>query len=282
MTIRRPRELERVALYIRVAHSLRGRIADGEWGHGTQLPTINELARTYDVALITVRQAIALLAADGLVESTRGRGTFVCGGVISVRDNASLKTAINDRLELPANCSINVLERGRTSELPAFLKNAPEEHYPEYFAIKKLHLQEGEPFSLVTVHVAQHIYQRFPKNADTTAKIFRLVLDLGPFRLKRSHVELMVVYADHELAKLLKCPALSAVIRIRTCRVDDSGKIALATDSYYRADRFVYEIEEHDVELGHSDAVAMPTARGIKAASRLRKAASAGSRVRKS
>lgn len=264
MTIRRPRELERVALYIRVAHSLRGRIADGEWGPGTQLPTINELARTYDVALITVRQAVALLAADGLVASTRGRGTFVCAGVASVRENASLKTAINDRLHLPANCSINVLERTRATQLPAFFNNAREARYPEYIAVKKLHLQEGEPFSLVTVHIARHIYDRFPRNADSSAKIFRLVLDQGPFRLKRSHVELMVVYADHELARLLKCPALSAVIRIRTCRVDDTGRIALATDSYYRADRFVYETEEYDVELGLSDAVAMPDARGIK------------------
>jgi GntR family transcriptional regulator len=273
MTLRRPRELERVALYIRVAHSLRGRIADGEWVQGMQLPTINELARTYGVALITVRQAVALLAADGLVTSTRGRGTFVCAGVASVRDNTSLKSAINDRLELPPSCSISVLERTRTSTLPAFMKNAPEQRYTEYFAIKKLHQQEGEPFSLVIVYVAQHIYDRFPKNADAKAKIFRLVLDLGPFRLKRSHVELMVVYADHELANLLKCPALSAVIRIRTCRVDEHGKIALVTDSYYRADRFVYEIEEHDVELGLSDAVAMPTARGIKAATRKRQSA---------
>jgi GntR family transcriptional regulator len=280
MTLRRPRELERVALYIRVAHSLRGRIADGEWAPGTQLPTINELARAYDVALITVRQAIALLAEDGLVTSTRGRGTFVCAGVASVRDNASLKTAINDRLHMPANCSIKVLERTRTAQLPALFNNAREERYPEYIAIKKLHLQEGEPFSLVSVYVARHIYDRIPKNADTKAKIFRLVLDLGPFRLKRSHVELMVVYADHELAELLKCPALSAVIRIRTCRVDDAGKIALATDSYYRADRFVYETEEYDVELGSSDAVAMPDARGIKSAARQRQAALRRNRTR--
>ncbi len=40
-----PAELGRISLYVRLASSLRSRINDGEWAPGTQLPTIQELAK---------------------------------------------------------------------------------------------------------------------------------------------------------------------------------------------------------------------------------------------
>lgn len=51
-----------------------GRIANGE-----RLPSVRQLARDLDISLITVMQAYQVLAADGLVQATVGRGTFVGG-----------------------------------------------------------------------------------------------------------------------------------------------------------------------------------------------------------
>ena len=51
-----------------------GRIAQGE-----RLPSVRQLAKELDVSLITVVQAYQVLAADGLVQATVGRGTFAGG-----------------------------------------------------------------------------------------------------------------------------------------------------------------------------------------------------------
>ena len=68
-----------VPRYAQLADVLRGRIARGQWRTGDQLPTLDELTQEFDVARVTVRQAIELLAREGLLSAQQGRGTFVTG-----------------------------------------------------------------------------------------------------------------------------------------------------------------------------------------------------------
>ncbi len=64
-----------------LAASLRARITQGEWVPGTALPAETALAKEHGVALGTLRQALALLVAQGLLERQHGRGTFVRVGL---------------------------------------------------------------------------------------------------------------------------------------------------------------------------------------------------------
>lgn len=64
-----------------LAASLRARITQGEWVPGTALPAEAALAKEHGVALGTLRQALALLVAEGLLERHHGRGTFVRAGL---------------------------------------------------------------------------------------------------------------------------------------------------------------------------------------------------------
>lgn len=70
-----------LARYGQLAHAWRQRIASGDWPVGSALPAEAELARHAGVALGTVRQALALLVAEGLLERVHGRGTFVTRGL---------------------------------------------------------------------------------------------------------------------------------------------------------------------------------------------------------
>ncbi|TSD92927.1 phosphonate metabolism transcriptional regulator PhnF [Skermania sp. ID1734] len=60
-----------------IADQLRSEIADGRRAPGSKLPSEGELAKNFSVNRNTVRQSIASLAEDGVVETKRGRGTFV-------------------------------------------------------------------------------------------------------------------------------------------------------------------------------------------------------------
>ena len=71
----------RVPRYLQVASALRRRIRDGRWVLGDKIATLEELEREFDVARVTVRQAIELLQSEGLLKSHQGRGTFVTKAV---------------------------------------------------------------------------------------------------------------------------------------------------------------------------------------------------------
>lgn len=121
-----------------LASSLRARITLGEWVAGTALPPESLLAKEYGVALGTLRQAIALLVAENLLERRHGRGTFVHAGLggasmlrffrfrnagelqatpksrILVRSVTLASVAEADALGLPLGASVLTLERLRS------------------------------------------------------------------------------------------------------------------------------------------------------------------------
>jgi len=68
---------DRIPRYHRLRDQLAERIASLEWQLHEPLPTEQELAVTYGVAVGTVRKAVDLLVHEGLLERFQGRGTFV-------------------------------------------------------------------------------------------------------------------------------------------------------------------------------------------------------------
>ena len=72
--------------YGKLASAMRERILQGEWAPGEVIPAESTLAQSYGVALGTIRQALALLVEDGVLQRRHGKGTFVTKGV----DGASM------------------------------------------------------------------------------------------------------------------------------------------------------------------------------------------------
>lgn len=64
-------------LYRQVADDLRDAISTGELQPGELLPTESRLAADYEIGVDAVRDALAVLRGEGLVETLRGRGTSV-------------------------------------------------------------------------------------------------------------------------------------------------------------------------------------------------------------
>jgi GntR family transcriptional regulator len=64
-------------IYAQIADELRARIKSGKYGPGSKLPSEAELVAEHGVTRVTVRRALAVLAAEGRTESIRGRGVFV-------------------------------------------------------------------------------------------------------------------------------------------------------------------------------------------------------------
>ena len=68
---------DRQPKYLRIHSALRERITSGRWAAGDPLPSQRELAGEFGVSIMTMRQAIQLLADDGLIEARHGSGTYV-------------------------------------------------------------------------------------------------------------------------------------------------------------------------------------------------------------
>ena len=92
----------RQKLSARIVTALRTRLLAGEIPPGQKLPTENQLTEQFGVSRTVVREAIAALAADGLVQSRQGAGVFVVDHPISALDTlaAEMGSRVSDALNV--------------------------------------------------------------------------------------------------------------------------------------------------------------------------------------
>jgi len=81
-------------LYVQVYSIIKGRIEKGDWPTGAQIPTEDDLCRTYEVSKATVRIAISELVRNGLLKRWQGKGTFVANPVASI--GMAMKTRLTE------------------------------------------------------------------------------------------------------------------------------------------------------------------------------------------
>jgi GntR family transcriptional regulator len=60
-----------------LAAILRARIASGEYAPGRKIPSLIALQAEFSLSSMTVRRAVGILAAEGLLIKVPGRGTYV-------------------------------------------------------------------------------------------------------------------------------------------------------------------------------------------------------------
>jgi len=242
-----------VTQYLQLASVLRHQIAHGELVRGQRLPTITHLAKEYKVAGITVRQAYGLLKAEGLITSDRGRGTYVAA--TSTAMSSSRRTAIND--PRAKGIRIEVLGLCHQVGLPASLAGGAATHV-DYTFIRKIHIQDGEPFCLAEIYVASDIFERFPEGSEHRHKIAYLLKEYSSDKLQKLQQTMTMAPADMVLAQGLGCSFATPIAHMVRRISDATGRIAYAGLVWYRGDRFVLETEfPFDVWLSYPD-VAVP------------------------
>jgi DNA-binding FadR family transcriptional regulator len=97
-------------LYDQIAARLRAEIASGALAPGSRLPSERDLARALEVGRPSVREAIAALKNDGLVETRAGAGTYVSADALTLLLDAP-GTA-------PADTSVGALMEARAEIEP--------------------------------------------------------------------------------------------------------------------------------------------------------------------
>lgn len=87
-------------VYRNIAIALRARIIDGEFAAGSRFPSESALREQYKVARNTMRRALELLAAEGLLVAQPGRGRTVLDAGGTQPDSAPRYRAIAAELRV--------------------------------------------------------------------------------------------------------------------------------------------------------------------------------------
>ena len=226
-------------LFAQVEARLREDILEKRLLPGAKLPSEAELEAAFGVSRITVRQALAALLAEGLIENLNGKGSFVTQP--DATSQLGPLTGFYEHMRARGDVA-----RGRTLSVREAAASAA--------TAKALRLDEGAPLTQITIvrsvndePMAYGILYAEPALArallahdlDTRDVMSVLESSLG-FRLKSTHIEAGAVAAGKLRGRLLQVAPIAPLLRIRFTPHDVNNIPLCYAEVYFRADRFDY------------------------------------------
>lgn len=230
-----------VPRYARLAQLLRQRIDKGVWKAGEKLPRLEDLMTEFDVARVTVRQAIALLSQEGRVSVSRGRGTLVKQHR-PVQRTLMLETSLADlaaayRSDSP---SLTLIDE-RRAELPELESGSGTAAGPYRF-LKRVHSRDGEPYCVISIYLREDIFRLAPSRFRRQT-VVPVLVDLPSVKIHRASQTLRISVADVETSNLLGVPLNSAVGEVTRIFHDVRGQILYFAEITYRADYIRFQMK---------------------------------------
>jgi GntR family transcriptional regulator len=223
----------RVPLYIQVASALRQRIENGQWQPGQKISTLEGLEQEFEVARVTVRQAVEMLQNEGLVHRQQGRGTFVAD---KLQDKHWLRLDATWE-SLIAPIKDNVLKLIKVDHPPATptLGAGEGRLAPAYVFLRSVQLKDGTPYAVVNLHLERGIYRREP-NAFHTHTALPVLATLSGIAIEKAHQTLVIGSADPATANLLQVPLGTPTAECRCVVTNRQGVAIYVAEIIYRND----------------------------------------------
>lgn len=232
-------------LYENVATLIRQGIDSGRWVPCERLPSIEALAETFGVSVVTVRQALARLEESGLILRRHGSGTYVA-------------PAYKERqwLKLESNWETLIRMWGKSRPRPLKVMDSvgvpivgPDEGVaaPAYRYMRRVHLADDTPYVVIDLYVDRRLYALHPGRFDTEMAI--VVLDSMPeVEIKSMRQRLTIGTCDLDTATLLGIPANSPVGTVRRVIRDQNDIIIYVGTAIYRGD--IVQLEREITKAG--------------------------------
>jgi len=223
-----------IARYIQLSTLFRRRIESGVWGSGQQIPTVDELAEEFGVARATIRQAIGLLEADGLVSRFRAKGTFV-NARPQVPVWCEVVTDWNGLLSNREGAEIEILrDYGEVPPPPLELKLGTASKSYRY--LRRRHWLDGRPYLLADVYIDAQLSARLDESEFKVKTAMRLAASIPRVKIVAAQQILTVGSADIETAAQLQVQLNAPVCFVDRYVVDQRDRLILVAKGIYRGD----------------------------------------------
>ncbi len=225
----------RSPIYLQLREVVRTKIEEGEYLPGIAIPSENELADTYGINRLTVRNAIDALVGEGLLKRIQGKGVYVVGNKVE-RDLDTLSGFTQTMLSKNTHPSTKILIkalRKAGNKYGHIFSIDPDE---DIYYIKRICYFDGEPISLEEIFVPHSIV---PKLEGIDLSVFSLyeVYDFYGINLKRAWQTLDLAELEANDARMIGIEANRAVMLFSCISYDENDRVIEYSRAYVRGDK---------------------------------------------
>jgi GntR family transcriptional regulator len=224
-------------IYVQIAEGISSLLQRGFFPAGSLLPAERVLCEQYGVSRMTLRQAMSILERQGLIESHRGRGTFVAPKRLQKQEQEfrSFTEEVRARGGKPH------------SRLISFEQIAPKRAARDFFGLSegekvyeicRLRLKDETPLAVESVQIPQRVAPWLERFDLANNSLYRIFEESYGLRLETSVEEISAELPSAADRKLLELPKNVAVLVVSRKTFTETGNAIELSRSTYRGDLY--------------------------------------------
>jgi len=226
-----------VPVYAQITEGMKNLLQPGSIPAGTPLPPERVLCERLGVSRMTLRQACEALEREGLIESHRGRGTFVAPRRMTKKQQEmrSFTEEIRSRGQEPSSRLIvfrNVKQSAEDSEFFGL----PETE--SLYEIERLRLADEVPIALECIHIPAYLCPGLDRFNLVSHSIYQILEENYGLALAHCSEQISAARPTQKHKRLLQANGAVLVVNRRTYSNKETP-VELATTAYrgdlYRA-----------------------------------------------
>ena len=230
--------------YLQISHWLRELIRSGRYKRGEKLPSEVELSKICRVHRNTLRQAITDLVSQGILRKEKGFGTFITSdGPVSVKHTLKQISSFKDDLSEIGIQEKTVILKAEVVESPALVAErlflGPGR---KVVMVRRLRTGDGIPLIYEESYLPNDMFQGITE-MDLTGSMYKIITREFKTVLERCEQDIMAVNLNRKIARLLTLPENSAGLFMESVTYNDNNIPVEVLFSYYRGDKYRFEIE---------------------------------------
>jgi GntR family transcriptional regulator len=231
-----------IPVYVQIAEHIKRYIQENNITTGASIPSERELCEVFDVSRMTVRQAVDLLAREGILVRKKGKGTFVS------------TPKLNQPLTALTSFTKDMISRGLrpTSKVLGCKEIKSPDHVAEQLRFEK----GGSVVRLIRVRLANghaHAYEcsyllsekaRAILGINFTDKsLYDVLKEQCGIKMSKAQEAIEASVCPDEICRKLEIPPKSVTFYIERTTYDEEGIPFEYVESFYRIDQYKFYVE---------------------------------------
>jgi GntR family transcriptional regulator len=188
-------------VYAQLAAIIKEKISSGEFPPGARIPAEAAMSKMYGVAVMTVRQAVQVLAEKGILKRVHGSGTFVCSPDWT-RASFNMEGVLN-RLSDRDNLEISIIRARMLEATEQAAESLRVEPGEMILALTRVVSHGGRPFLLNKAYLRYDPKSLIVESELEVSSLFSLFTGEGNNFVKKSVLELEPCVLSASEAELL-------------------------------------------------------------------------------
>lgn len=226
-------------LHRQLSEAIREGISGGALPPGTRMPTEADFQKKFGISRSVVRQAMAALTNDNLIQRGRGRGSVVAPQHEhhrAVQKMSGLSTQFSSSGD-SVTTEVLSLERGEDPRAQQALGTS------DLLALNRRRSVDGEPIALIHTWLPRRLVPGLEAKDLVDSSLHDTLRQRYGVPVTAGHRQVRAVSASEELSAVLGLHSAAPLLVLEGTSCDDKGEVIEYFCTWHRADRVIFDVD---------------------------------------